>query len=86
MFLMMNTSQPTCLTLPCVSPSQGWLKVFAMRRGVVGIRGVKSGLYLCMSGEGLAYGAVRIRLHSCKPAGSEYVMHACGASDSKSAL
>ncbi|XP_029315508.1 fibroblast growth factor 4A-like [Cottoperca gobio] len=34
-----------------------WLKVFAMKHGVVGIRGVKSGLYLCMSGEGLAYGA-----------------------------
>ncbi|KAM4730646.1 fibroblast growth factor 4-like [Anableps anableps] len=34
-----------------------WLKVFAMRRGVVGIRGVKTGLYLCMSGQGLAYGA-----------------------------
>ncbi|XP_032385804.1 fibroblast growth factor 4A [Etheostoma spectabile] len=33
-----------------------WLKVFAMKQGVVGIRGVKSGLYLCMSGEGLAYG------------------------------
>uniref|UniRef100_UPI0037E9401E fibroblast growth factor 4A n=1 Tax=Semicossyphus pulcher TaxID=241346 RepID=UPI0037E9401E len=34
-----------------------WLKVFAMKHGVVGIRGVKSGLYLCMSGEGHAYGA-----------------------------
>ncbi|XP_070694424.1 fibroblast growth factor 4A [Pempheris klunzingeri] len=34
-----------------------WLKVFAMKRGVVGIRGVKSGLYLCISGDGLAYGA-----------------------------
>lgn len=34
-----------------------WLKVFAMKQGVVGIRGVKSGLYLCMSGDGLAYGA-----------------------------
>ncbi|XP_068581346.1 fibroblast growth factor 4A [Cebidichthys violaceus] len=33
-----------------------WLNVFAMKNGVVGIRGVKSGLYLCMSGEGLAYG------------------------------
>ncbi|XP_028289500.1 fibroblast growth factor 4A-like [Parambassis ranga] len=32
------------------------LKVFAMKNGVVGIRGVKSGLYLCLSGEGLAYG------------------------------
>ncbi|XP_071773277.2 fibroblast growth factor 4 [Centroberyx gerrardi] len=34
-----------------------WLKVFAMKHGVVGIRGVKSGLYLCMRGEGIAYGA-----------------------------
>ncbi|XP_044222843.1 fibroblast growth factor 4A [Thunnus albacares] len=34
-----------------------WLKVFAMKHGVVGIRGVKSGLYLCMSAEGLASGA-----------------------------
>lgn len=30
-----------------------------MKHGVVGIRGVKTGLYLCMSGDGLAYGAVR---------------------------
>ncbi|CAJ1078583.1 fibroblast growth factor 4A [Xyrichtys novacula] len=36
-----------------------WLKVFAMKHGVVGIRGVKSGLYLCMKGDGLAYGAER---------------------------
>ncbi|KAM7380960.1 hypothetical protein PAMP_004224 [Pampus punctatissimus] len=34
-----------------------WLKVFAMKHGVVGIRGVKSGLYLCMSREGWVYGA-----------------------------
>ncbi|XP_042350586.1 fibroblast growth factor 4A [Plectropomus leopardus] len=34
-----------------------WLKVFAMKHGVVGIRGVNSGLYLCMSGQGQAYGA-----------------------------
>ncbi|XP_053184869.1 fibroblast growth factor 4A [Scomber japonicus] len=34
-----------------------WLKMFAMKHGVVGIRGVQSGLYLCMGGEGLAYGA-----------------------------
>ncbi|XP_074551416.1 fibroblast growth factor 4A-like [Halichoeres trimaculatus] len=34
-----------------------WLKVFAMKHGVVGIRGVKSGLYLCMKEDGLAYGA-----------------------------
>ncbi|KAL0963889.1 hypothetical protein UPYG_G00314940 [Umbra pygmaea] len=35
-----------------------FLKVFAMMRGVVGIRGIKSGLYLCMSQDGLAHGAV----------------------------
>ncbi|KAM3862202.1 fibroblast growth factor 4A-like [Diretmus argenteus] len=34
-----------------------WLKVFAMKRGVVGIRGIKSGFYLCMSGQGVAYGS-----------------------------
>ncbi|XP_019910069.1 fibroblast growth factor 4A isoform X3 [Esox lucius] len=35
-----------------------FLKLFAMRRGgVVGIRGIKSGLYLCMSREGVAHGA-----------------------------
>ncbi|KAM9850640.1 fibroblast growth factor 6-like [Aulostomus maculatus] len=34
-----------------------WLQVFAMKRGVVGIRGVKTGLYLCMSGDGVAYAA-----------------------------
>ncbi|KAM9709708.1 fibroblast growth factor 4A-like [Menidia menidia] len=34
-----------------------WLKVFALKCGVVGIRGVRSGLYLCMKGKGLAYGA-----------------------------
>ncbi|XP_056144852.1 fibroblast growth factor 4 [Lampris incognitus] len=33
------------------------LRVFAMKRGVVGIQGVKSGLYLCMTGGGIAYGA-----------------------------
>ncbi|TNN56353.1 Fibroblast growth factor 6 [Liparis tanakae] len=32
-----------------------WLKVFSMKHGVVGIRGVKSALYLCMNGKGLAY-------------------------------
>uniref|UniRef100_A0AAQ4QJP5 Fibroblast growth factor n=2 Tax=Gasterosteus aculeatus aculeatus TaxID=481459 RepID=A0AAQ4QJP5_GASAC len=32
-----------------------WLNVFALKHGVVGIKGVKSGLYLCMTGEGLAY-------------------------------
>ncbi|XP_040912298.1 fibroblast growth factor 4A [Toxotes jaculatrix] len=34
-----------------------WLKVFAMKHGVVGIKGVKSGLYLCMGAEGRVYGA-----------------------------
>uniref|UniRef100_A0A3B4WJA6 Fibroblast growth factor n=1 Tax=Seriola lalandi dorsalis TaxID=1841481 RepID=A0A3B4WJA6_SERLL len=33
-----------------------WLKMFAMKHGVVGIKGVKSGLYLSMSGQGLAHG------------------------------
>lgn len=43
----------------CLPPSPpGWLKMFAMKHGVVGIRGVKSGLYLCMSAQGRAYGAV----------------------------
>ncbi|KAM9365912.1 fibroblast growth factor 6-like [Pholidichthys leucotaenia] len=32
-----------------------WLKVSAVERGVVGIRGVKTGLFLCMSRRGLAY-------------------------------
>uniref|UniRef100_A0A7N8WN97 Fibroblast growth factor n=1 Tax=Mastacembelus armatus TaxID=205130 RepID=A0A7N8WN97_9TELE len=32
---------------------------FSLHHGVVGIRGVKSGLYLCMSDEGLAYGAMQ---------------------------
>lgn len=49
---------------PCICPCpQAWLKVFAMKQGVVGIRGVKSGLYLCINGERLAYGAVST-LHS----------------------
>ncbi|KAJ8012690.1 hypothetical protein DPEC_G00045510 [Dallia pectoralis] len=34
-----------------------FLKLFAMKRGVVGIRGIKSGLYLCMSRDGIAHGA-----------------------------
>ncbi|XP_026768690.2 fibroblast growth factor 5, partial [Pangasianodon hypophthalmus] len=33
-----------------------WLKVFAVKPGVVGIRGVKSRLYLCMNKEGIAQG------------------------------
>ncbi|XP_049341074.1 fibroblast growth factor 4A [Astyanax mexicanus] len=33
-----------------------WLKLFAMKHGVVGIRGVKSKLYLCMNKEGIAQG------------------------------
>ena len=30
-----------------------------MKRGVVGIRGVKTNLYLCLSADGAAYGSVR---------------------------
>lgn len=37
----------------------GLLRVFAMRPGIVGIRGVKSELYLCMNQEGTAHGTVR---------------------------
>lgn len=60
-----STSKSLCITLPCISLSpQAWLKVFAMKQGVVGIKGVKSSLYLCMSGQGLAYGAVCSPLHS----------------------
>lgn len=29
-----------------------------MKQGVVGIKGVKTGLYLCMSADGLTYAAV----------------------------
>lgn len=36
----------------------GWLKMFAVKPGVVGIRGVKSRLYLCMNKEGTAQGMV----------------------------
>ncbi|KAK3543911.1 hypothetical protein QTP70_031166, partial [Hemibagrus guttatus] len=36
-----------------------WLKVFAVKPGVVGIRGVKSRLYLCMNNEGIAQGMLR---------------------------
>ncbi|KAK1788641.1 hypothetical protein P4O66_002464 [Electrophorus voltai] len=35
---------------------KGWLGVFAMKPGVVGIRGTKSRLYLCMNEEGIAKG------------------------------
>ncbi|XP_013855224.1 fibroblast growth factor 4 isoform X2 [Austrofundulus limnaeus] len=35
-----------------------WLTLFSMNRGVVGIKGVQSGLYLCMDEDGLAYGEV----------------------------
>ncbi|XP_067300902.1 fibroblast growth factor 7 [Pseudorasbora parva] len=35
---------------------KGLLRVFAMRPGIVGIRGVKSELYLCMNQEGIAHG------------------------------
>ncbi|KAF7657460.1 hypothetical protein LDENG_00026600, partial [Lucifuga dentata] len=34
-----------------------WLRVFAVRRDVVGIRGVHSGMFLCMSNTGTAYAA-----------------------------
>ncbi|XP_040917909.1 fibroblast growth factor 4A-like [Toxotes jaculatrix] len=34
-----------------------WMKVFVVKPGVVGIKGVKSGLYLCMSAGGQVYGA-----------------------------
>ncbi|XP_034042393.1 fibroblast growth factor 4A [Thalassophryne amazonica] len=34
-----------------------WMRVFAVKSGVVGIKGVKSGLYLCFSGDGWPYGA-----------------------------
>ncbi|XP_067265585.1 fibroblast growth factor 4A isoform X1 [Chanodichthys erythropterus] len=38
-------------------PSEySFLRVFAWRAGVVGIRGVKSELYLCMNQEGIAHG------------------------------
>lgn len=30
-----------------------------MKRGVVGIKGVKTNLYLCLSADGAAYGSVR---------------------------
>lgn len=46
-----------------LSSPPGWMKVFAMKHGVVGIRGVKSGLYLCLSGAGLAHGEVSLEVH-----------------------
>uniref|UniRef100_A0A3P9LWE9 Fibroblast growth factor 9 n=1 Tax=Oryzias latipes TaxID=8090 RepID=A0A3P9LWE9_ORYLA len=36
----------------------GWLKLFSIRPGLVAIRGVRSGLFLCMSRDGWAHGAV----------------------------
>lgn len=36
----------------------GWLKVFAVKPGIVGIYGVKSRLYLCMNKDGTAQGMV----------------------------
>ncbi|KAK0136015.1 Fibroblast growth factor 4 [Merluccius polli] len=33
------------------------MRVFAMKHGVVGIRGVTAGLYLCMQADGVVYGA-----------------------------
>lgn len=35
-----------------------------MKRGVVGIKGVKANLYLCLSADGAAYGSVRASPHS----------------------
>ncbi|XP_029980944.1 fibroblast growth factor 4A-like [Sphaeramia orbicularis] len=41
-------------------PSENcWLKFSVMSRGVVAIRGVRSGLYLCVNEDGWAYGAER---------------------------
>ncbi|KAL4609097.1 hypothetical protein GN956_G24371 [Arapaima gigas] len=36
-----------------------WVKVFALRPGAVGIQGLQSGLYLCMSSDGTAHGSGR---------------------------
>lgn len=55
------------LNFSCLSPGSfvsGWLKVFAVKPGVVGIRGVKSRLYLCMNKEGFAQGMVSCFSHS----------------------
>ena len=38
----------------------GYLRVFAMKHGVVGIRGVTAGLYLCMKADGVVYGSVSL--------------------------
>ncbi|XP_019910071.1 fibroblast growth factor 4A isoform X5 [Esox lucius] len=55
-FVSTSSNQRTGRTTATLLP--GFLKLFAMRRGgVVGIRGIKSGLYLCMSREGVAHGA-----------------------------
>ncbi|XP_035250324.1 fibroblast growth factor 4A [Anguilla anguilla] len=37
----------------------GWLKMFAMEQGVVGVQGLKSGLYLCMNKDGISHGLSR---------------------------
>lgn len=37
------------------------MKVFALTRGVVGIKGVASGFYLCLGADGVARAAVRTR-------------------------
>ncbi|XP_064167346.1 fibroblast growth factor 4A isoform X1 [Anguilla rostrata] len=36
-----------------------WLKMFAMEQGVVGVQGLKSGLYLCMNKDGISHGLSR---------------------------
>lgn len=47
--------------LTALSPPPGWMKVFALTRGVVGIKGVASGFYLCLGADGVARAAVRTR-------------------------
>ncbi|TSL54362.1 Fibroblast growth factor 5 [Bagarius yarrelli] len=42
-----------------IPTEHSWLKVFAVKSGVVGIRGVKSRLYLCMNKEGIARGMTK---------------------------
>ena len=46
------------LSISIIIWSAGLLRVFAMKHGVVGIRGVKSGFYLCMTQEGITHGTV----------------------------